>query len=117
MNVLFSGQVMVVSKDAIVIQAIPIGGGMLPQDHTDTRLKLIEGVEKTVPILFVTPLGIGGILEPVPINFSMGIPVENWRMILGSTPLKENIGHFPTNESSNEVVVGVSLADQYNWTV
>lgn len=117
MNVLFSGQVMVVSKDAIVIQAIPIGGGMLPQDYTEAKLKLVEGVEKTVPILFVTPLGISGILEPVPINFSMGIPVENWRMILGPTPLKENIGHFPTNESSKEVVVGTSLADQYNWTV
>jgi putative ABC transport system permease protein len=47
----------------------------------------------------------------------MGIPVENWRVILGPTPLKGNIGHFPTNESSNEVVVGPSIADQHNWTV
>ena len=117
MNVLFSGQVMVVSKDAIVIQAIPIGGGMLPQNHTETKIKIIKGVEKAVPILFVTPIGIEEIIQPVPVNFSMGIPVENWQLVLGPTPLKENIGHFPTNESSKEVVVGPSLADQYNWTV
>jgi len=117
MNVLFSGQIMVVSKDAIVIQAIPIGGGMLPQNYTEEEIQNITGVEKAVPILFVTPIGIGGIIQAVPVNFSMGIPVEDWRMILGPTPLKGNIGHFPTNESSNEVVVGPSIADQYNWTV
>jgi len=117
MNVLFSGQVMVVSKDAIVIQAIPIGGSMLPQNLTERLIQNITGMDKTVPILFVTPIGIGGIIQPVPVNFSMGIPVENWRVILGPTPLKGNIGHFPTNESSNEVVVGPSIADQYNWTV
>ena len=117
MNVLFSGQIMVVSKDAIVIQAIPIGGGMLPQNYAEEEIQNITGVDKTVPILFVTPIGIGGIIQPVPVNFSMGIPVENWRSILGSIPLKGNIGHFPTNESSHEVVIGASLADQYNWTV
>jgi len=117
MNVLFSGQIMVVSKDAIVIQAIPIGGGMLPQNLTERLIQNITGVDKTVPILFVTPIGIGGIIQPVPVNFSMGIPVEYWRLILGSIPLKGNVGHFPTNESSNEVVIGASLADQYNWTV
>jgi len=117
MNVLFSGQIMVVSKDAIVIQAIPIGGSMLPQNLTERLIQNITGMDKTVPILFVTPIGIGGIIQPVPVNFSMGIPVENWRVILGPTPLKGNIGHFPTNESSNEVVVGPSIADQHNWTV
>jgi len=117
MNVLFSGQVMVVSKDAIIIQAIPIGGSMLPQSSTVEKIKNIAGVEKTVPILFITPIDIGGILQPVPVNFSMGIPVEDWQLILGPTPLKGNVGHFPTNESSNEVVVGASLADQYEWSV
>lgn len=117
MNVLFSGQIMVVSKDAIIIQAIPIGGSMLPQSSTEGKIQNIPGVEKTVPILFITPIDIGGILQPVPINFSMGIPVEDWQLILGATPLKGGVGHFPTNESSNEVVVGPSLADQYDWTV
>jgi putative ABC transport system permease protein len=117
MNVLFSGQIMVVSKDAIVIQAIPIGGGMLPQNYTEKRIQNVTGAEKIVPILFVTPLGIGQIIQPVPVNFTMGIPVEYWQLILGPTPLRGKAGHFPTNESSNEVVVGPSLADQYNWTV
>jgi len=117
MNVLFSGQIMVVSEDAIVIQAIPIGGSMLPQNRTERLIQNITGVDKTVPILFVTPIGIGGILQPVPVNFTMGIPVEKWQLILGSIPLKGNVGHFPTSESSHEVVVGASLADQYNWTV
>jgi putative ABC transport system permease protein len=117
MNVLFSGQIMIVSKDAIIIQAIPIGGSMLPQSYTEGKIQSITGVEKTVPILFITPIDIGGILQPIPINFSMGIPVKDWQSILGPTPLKGSVGHFPTNESSNEVVVGPSLADQYGWTV
>jgi len=118
MNVLFSGQVMVVSKDAIVIQAIPIGGGMLPQNSTVNKIKNITGLEKTVPILFVTPsIEVSGTLIPVPENFSMGVPVEDWRSIFGSTPLKGNVGHFPINESSNEAVIGPSLADQYRWSV
>jgi ABC-type lipoprotein release transport system permease subunit len=117
MNVLFSGKVMVVSKDAVVIQAIPIGGGMLPQNYTSRTIQNITGAEETVPILFVTPVGIGEIIQPVPVNFSMGIPVEYWHLILDPTPLKGDLGHFPTNESSNQVVVGPSLADQYHWTV
>jgi putative ABC transport system permease protein len=47
----------------------------------------------------------------------MGIPVEDWSQILGPTPLKAGKGHFPANESSNEVIVGPSLADQYNLTI
>lgn len=117
MNVLFSGQIMVVSKDAIVIQAVPIGGGMLPEEYTEKRIQNITGADKIVSILFVTPISIGGIIQPVPVNFSMGIPVDRWRVILGLTPLKGNVGHFPANESDKEVVVGPSLADQYNWTV
>jgi putative ABC transport system permease protein len=117
MNVLFSGQIMVVDKNAIVIQAIPMGGSMLPQEYTEERIQNISGVEETAPILFITPIGIGGIIQPVPVNFSIGIPVEHWHLILDSIPLKGNVGHFPTNESSNEVVIGASLADQYNWTI
>jgi len=117
MNVLFSGQILVVHENAIVIQAIPIGGSMLRQNRTETALHNVSGVDKTIPILFVTPIEIGGIIRPVPINFSMGIPVNDWQLILGSIPLKGNIGHFPTSESSYEAVIGASLADQYNWTV
>lgn len=117
MSVLFSGQVMVVSKGAIVIQAIPITGSMLQESLAEELKQNVAEAEKAVPILFVTPIGLEEIIQPVPPNFSIGIPVENWRLILGPTPLRGNTGHFPTNESSDEVVVGASLADQYNWTV
>ncbi len=46
----------------------------------------------------------------------MGIPVENWQQVLGPTPLRGGSGHFPANESGIEVVVGPSIADQFNWT-
>jgi len=117
MNVLFSGQIMVASRDAIVIQAIPISGSMLPQNLTTEKIREVEGVEKATPILFVTPMSISGIVQTVPVNFSMGIPVEDWKTILGSTPLKGDGAHFPTSETGNEVVVGASLADQYGWIV
>jgi ABC-type lipoprotein release transport system permease subunit len=117
MNVLFSGQIMVVSKDTIVIQAIPITRGSFPESLADEIKGNIKEVDEAVPVLFITGISFEGIIQPVPPNFSIGIPVEEWRLMLGPTPLKGGVGHFPTNESSNEVVVGASLADQYNWTV
>jgi putative ABC transport system permease protein len=117
MNVLFSGQIMVVTNDTIVIQAIPIVGGMLPQNSTVEEIQSVTGVEKAIPILFVTPITLGEIIELVPVNFTMGIPVEDWQLVLGSTPLKGGVGHFPADESSNEIVAGGSLAEQCNWTV
>jgi ABC-type lipoprotein release transport system permease subunit len=117
MNVLFNGQLMVVSSGAVVIQAIPIGGSMLPQNFTEERIRDVAGVANTVPILFVTPMQIDEGLQAVPVNFSLGIPVADWQLILGSTPLKDGVGHFPTDDSSSEIVLGNSLAGQYNWTV
>jgi len=117
MNVLFSGQVMVVSKDAIVIQAIPIAGGLFQESLAEDIKENIKEVEKAVPVLLMTPIRFEEMIQLVPVNFSMGIPVEDWQLIIGPTPLKGGVGHFPTNESNNEVVIGASLADQYNWTV
>lgn len=116
MNVLFNGQITVVSKDALVIQAIPISGGMLPQDSTVNDLRNITGAETATPVLFVISAGFSGAIQPLPVNFSMGIPVENWQQVIGSTPLRGGSGHFPTNESGSEVVVGPSIADQFNWS-
>jgi putative ABC transport system permease protein len=114
MNVLFSGQVMVVSEDTIVIQAIPITRGFLQPGLVET-INEIDKVEKAVPVLFITSITLEGIINPVPPNFTFGIPLEDWQMLLGPTPLEK--GYFPTNESSNEAVVGPSLAEQYNFTV
>lgn len=116
-NVLFHEQVTIVSNDSIVIQAIPIGGSMLLQGYIEEKIQGIQEAGKAVPILFITPVGMGGISQFVPVNFTMGIPVEDWQLTLRSSWLKGNMGRFPINESSNEVVVGVSLADQYGWTV
>jgi putative ABC transport system permease protein len=116
MNVLFNGQVTVVSKDAIVIQAIPISGGMMPQDPTVEEIRGIPGVSSVTPVLFVTSVGSQALIQPVPVNFTMGIPVEDWELALGPIALRRN-GHFPANDSSNEIVAGASLADQYGWTV
>jgi putative ABC transport system permease protein len=117
MNLLFNEQVMIVSKDAIVIQALPIGGGMLPQNSTKSSVELVEGVEVAVPVLFLAPLEIGGIIQPVPINFTLGIPVEDWHLTLGPLRWKGGSGRIPHSELSNEVVVGPSMADQYDWAV
>jgi putative ABC transport system permease protein len=46
----------------------------------------------------------------------MGIPVNDWELVLGPVPLRGN-GHLPANDSSSEIVAGASMADQYNWTV
>jgi putative ABC transport system permease protein len=116
MNVLFSGQVMVVSNNTIVVQAIPITRGSLPESlATEIENKTSEA-DKAIPVLFITSINVEGVIQPVPPNFSIGIPVEDWRAVLGPAPLKGGHGHFPTDESSNEIVVGASLADQYNWT-
>ena len=117
MNVLFSGQIMVTSSNAVVIQAIPIGGSMLPQEYTLGKIQNVTGVDKAVPVLFVTPMSLTGIIQTVPVNFTMGVPADEWRTVVGPTPLRGGVGHFPTNESGNEVVVGASLADQYDWTL
>lgn len=116
MNVLFNGQVTVVSKDAIVFQAIPISGSMLPQDSTIEKISIIQGVSNVTPVLFVTSVSSQAMIQLVPVNFTMGIPLEDWELALGPLPLKGK-GHLPTNDSSSEIVAGSSIADQYGWTV
>jgi len=116
MNMLFNGQVTVVDKNAIVIQAIPIGGGMLPQNPTVEEIRGIAGVGEVTPVLFFTSAGPEALTQLVPVNFTMGIPIEDWELVLGPVPLRGN-GHFPANDSSSEIVAGGSIADQYNWTV
>ncbi|MEM1564213.1 MAG: ABC transporter permease [Candidatus Bathyarchaeia archaeon] len=117
MNVLFSGQVMVVTKGAIVIQAIPITRGMLPESLAAKLKETFPEVEDAVPALLVTPsIYFGNTLLPVPENFSLGIPVNKWHSVLGPIMLKSG-GRLPANDTCNEVVIGGSLAKQYNFAV
>lgn len=117
MSVLFSGQVMVVSKDTIVVQAIPITRGSLQESLTEELTANVKEAAKAVPVLFITSINLQGIIQPVPPNFTFGIPIADWQSMLGPTPLKGKVGRWPMNDSSNEAVVGPSLAEQYNWTV
>jgi putative ABC transport system permease protein len=119
MNVLFSGQIMVVSQSAVVIQAIPITRGFFPEGRAEDIRTKIEGVEKAVPILFITFITSISFeeLQLIPSNFTMGVPVEEWKLMPELSLLKNGIGHLPTSEESREVVVGASLAGQYGWTV
>jgi hypothetical protein len=114
MNVLFNGQVLVVAKNTIVIQAIPLGSCLAEKTASDIE-RNTNVTQKAVPVLFLTPISMGSVLQPVPVNFTIGLPVKYWQVLLGSSPLRAG-GHWPTNESSNEVVAGASLADQFDWT-
>jgi putative ABC transport system permease protein len=117
MNVLFSGQVMVVTKGAIVIQAIPITRGMLPETLAADLKEDFPEVEDAVPALLVTPsIYFGNTLLPVPENFTLGIPVDKWQKVLGPIVLKSG-GRLPANGTCNEIVVGGSLASQYKLAV
>ena len=117
MNVLFSGQVMVVTRGAIVIQAIPITRGMLPETLAADLKEDFPEVEDAVPALLVTPsIYFGEALLPVPENFTLGLPVDKWQKVLGPIVLKSG-GCLPANDTCNEVVVGGSLAKQYDLAV
>jgi ABC-type antimicrobial peptide transport system permease subunit len=114
MNVLFNGQVLVVAKDTIVVQAIPLGSSLAEKTTTDIE-KNVNVTQKAVPVLFLTPISMGSVLQPVPVNFTIGLPVRDWQLLLGSIPLRAG-GYWPTNDSSSDVVAGASLADQFGWT-
>ncbi len=115
MNVLFNGQVLVVAKNTIVVQAIPLGGGYLGEKTANDIEMNINVTQKAVPVLFLTSISTGSGLQLVPDNFTIGLPVKDWQVLLGSIPLKVG-GYWPTNESSNDVVAGASIADQFAWT-
>ena len=112
---MFSGQVLVVTKDAIVVQAIPLGSSLAENTINDIENN-VNVSQKAVPVLFLTPVSMGSVLQPVPVNFTIGLPVKDWQVLLGSIPLRTG-GYWPTNDSSSDVVAGASLADQFAWTV
>jgi putative ABC transport system permease protein len=114
MNVLFNGQVLVVGKDTIVVQAIPLGSSLAENTASDIENN-VNASQKAVPILFLTPVSMGSVLQPVPVNFTIGLPVKDWQVLLGSIPLRTG-GYWPKNDSSNDVVAGESIADQFGWT-
>ena len=114
MNVFYSGDVVVIARGSIFVQAISFGGFL--QESTLEEVKKVEGVKTAVPMLFV--LGPSPRLGPLlPSNISIGIPVGNWSVLVGPTPLKPG-GRWPSAGSGEkEAVIGVSLSDEHGLTV
>jgi len=115
MNTLFTGDILVVSKSQIVLQALPISGGNLIET-IEEEVKDIPEVKATVPLLFVFSTELRGTLEMVPINITVGTPPGNWTVLTGSTPLRAG-GKWPSTDAVDEIVIGSCLADVYDIAV
>jgi len=115
MNTLFTGDILVVSKSQIVLQALPISGGNLIET-IEEEVKDIPEVKATVPLLFVFSTELRGTLEMVPINITVGTPPGNWTVLTGSTPLRAG-GKWPSMDVVDEIVIGSCLADVYDIAV
>ena len=113
MNIFFRGEVVVVAPDVFVIQGFPIGG-VIPQSIVDD-LKKMDCVEKVIPILFNFEFRLGEASGILPVNATIGLPVEEWSMIIGFSTLKPG-GMLPQTNSTKEVIVGCSIAEQYGIT-
>lgn len=115
MNTFFADDIIVVSKNQIVIQALPVFGGNLIETIED-YVKDVPGVKSTVPMLFVFSMELRSTFEIVPMNITVGIPPGNWTTLTGSTPLKPG-GNWLAENVSDEVLVGSTLANLYGMTV
>ena len=109
MNTFFAGNILVVSKNQIVIQALPVAGGNLRQE-IEKDVKSVPGVGATVPLLFLFSMELRSTIEMVPMNITVGVPPGNWTMLTGSTPLRTG-GNWPSKNASDEILVGSCLAD------
>ena len=117
MNLLYSGDVVVVAMGSIFIQALPIGGSL--QESIVDEVRQVEGVKTAVPMLCVIGLATQefSLTHLVPLNVSVGMPSGSWSFLVGSTPLQPG-GRWPsTNSSEKEVVIGGFLAQRSNLTV
>ena len=110
MNVFFRGEIVVAAKEVIVIQGFPIGG-VIPQSVVDD-IDGISGVEKVVPMLFNFDFKQAEVSSIMPVNATIGLPVEEWSLIIGSATLRLG-GRLPSENFTDEVLVGCSIADQY----
>jgi len=116
MNIFFSGDVVVVAEGTIVIQAFPVMGGNLPVSAIE-KVQQVNGVRTAVPMLVRFSYQVEDVIQLVPTNVSIGIPPGNWSVLVGHTLLKPG-GNWPSgNPGKEEVVVGPSLAVQYDLAV
>ena len=116
MNMFFTGDVVVVAEGAMVVQAFPVMGGNLPASVIE-RMNEVEGVERVIPVLVRFGYHVEAVIQLAPSNVSIGIPPGDWSVLVGHTPLNPG-GDWPSADSDREeVVVGPSLAKQYDFAV
>jgi len=116
MNIFFSGDVVVVAEGAMVIQAFPVMGGNIPESVVE-KVQQVNGVKKAVPMLVRFGYQFEAVIQLAPSNVSIGIPPGNWSVLVGHTPIKPG-GNWPSPDlDKKEVVVGSSIAKQYDLTV
>jgi len=116
MNVFFSGDVVVVTENAMVIQAFPVIGENIPESVVE-KVQQVNGVKTAVPMLVRFGYQVEAVIQLAPSNVSIGIPAGNWSVLVGNTPLKPG-GNWPSADTDKkEVVVGSSLAEQYDLPV
>jgi putative ABC transport system permease protein len=116
MNIFFSGDVVVVAEGAMVIQAFPVMGGNIPESVVE-KVQQVNGVKTAVPMLVRFGYQVEAVIQLAPTNVSIGIPLGNWSVLVGHTPLKSG-GNWPSADpDKKEVVIGSSLAKQYDLTV
>jgi ABC-type lipoprotein release transport system permease subunit len=110
MNMFFRGKIVVVPRDAIVIQGFPIGGTFLQDVIYD--IEKLDGVEKVTPMLFLLEFKLGESVNLMPINVTIGLPIKEWTLVIDPAMLKPG-GYIPPENSTSEVIIGCSIADQY----
>jgi putative ABC transport system permease protein len=110
MNVFFGDEIVVVARNVIVIQGFPVGGA-IPQSVV-SEIEQINGIAKVVPMLFDLEFKTGGTASIIPVNITIGLPVKEWPSIIGYATLRPG-GAMPPENSSDKIIVGHSLADQY----
>ncbi|MEM3774054.1 MAG: FtsX-like permease family protein [Candidatus Bathyarchaeia archaeon] len=112
MSSLFKGKILVVARGVFVIQAFPIGGA-IPENILE-EISQIQGVKNITPLFF--QLNFRESEDALlPSNVTIGMPSDSWHVLVGNIPLKA--GRWPQNDTAEEIVVGLSLADQYGLSV
>ncbi|MFQ5999958.1 MAG: ABC transporter permease [Candidatus Bathyarchaeia archaeon] len=116
MNIFFSGDVVIVAEGAMVIQAFPVIGGNIPESVVE-KVQQVNGVKTAVPMLVRFGYQVEAVIQLAPSNVSIGIPPGNWSVLVGHTPLKPG-GNWPSADTDKkEVVIGPSIAVQYDLAV
>lgn len=114
MNMLFRGKIIVVPRDAIVIQGFPLGGTFTQNIIQD--IEKLNGVGKVTPMLFLLDFKLRESVSIMPISVTIGLPLREWTLIVNPFMLKPG-GRMPTENFTSKVIVGSSIADQYGISI